>query len=146
MTTFKKREPVLHTPDKEHGIVVEGSYSEKGVDSYTVKFRNGLYVCAGNDLVSTKGVIMDPPKKLCLTTGDILFADPGMAHIAAMYDTTERVKVAEEIVHRYNRYTSLMDAAKDVMKWADTPNVNNNSERTETIAKLRAVIKESEDR
>lgn len=144
MTTFKKGEAVLHRPDKSRGIVVEGPYSAD--ESYTVDFDKALYVCAGKDLESLKGIPRDLPKKLCLTTGEIIFSDPSMSHVAAMYDTPERVKVAEEIVHRYNRYDKLLAFSKAVMAWADNPNVNNNSERTGSIAGLRAAILESEDR
>lgn len=35
---------------------------------------------------------------------------------------------------------TLKATAKDVLAWADTPAVNNNSQRTESIMKLRAAV------
>ena len=40
---------------------------------------------------------------------------------------------------------TLLEAAKDVMAWADTPAVNNNSERTCTVAALRSAIRHETD-
>ncbi len=125
---------------------LEGHGDKKPHDSYTVRFPNGDYVCVGKDLESLAGAKSEIPKKLCLTTGDIIFSDPSMVHIAAMYDRPERNQLAEEIVHRYNRYVEILEAAEGVMEWADTPSVNDNSERTGTIARLRAVIKDSRER
>lgn len=145
MTKFKKGDQVLHGPNKERGVINDGPRIENGLEWYLATFSNGMYACAGKDLEAAKDAKTDLPKSLCLTTGEILFSEK-MVHIAAMYDRAERVKVAEEIAHRYNRYEELLAMVKMLAQDYALLDGTGPYDLESTTGRVRSILSKCEDR